>query len=277
MPKSQYDRYSLTENQLKKILIRVDYSGVTTIDNWIESIKADFTKQYFDRYIKRIRNNATMDFSNLEEISRTLSVPISEIVKEPIHTFSDSKFENLEDKVTLDITSLSLALSIECVHYQCIDPYIKFISELIKNLLASDSYIQIKRIGVRKIGGCEFEDMDSVYNVYEKNVVFCNLIDEADIEMANREYTDRFLKKEEQIKVNYTRLCRNIKVKGTDKIQVILDMDGYVDEELINQNGYQFPKDIRTVLFDKINNYLFELFKNSVTFDYLERHGHIKQ
>ena len=276
MPKSQYDRYSLKENQLKKILIRVDYSGVTTIDNWIESIKADFTKPYFDRYVKRIRNNATMDFSNLEEIARTLSIPISEIIKEPIHTFSDSKFKDQEDKVVLDITSLYSALSIECIHYKCINPYIEFVSKLIENLLASDSYIQIKRIGIRKIGGCEFEDMNTVYNVYEKDVVFCNLIDEADIEMANREYTDRFFKKEEQIKVNYTRLCRNIKIKGTDKTQVILDMDGYVDEELINQNSYQFPRDIHTVLFDKINNYLFELFKSSVTLNYLERHGHIE-
>lgn len=27
MQKSEYDRYSLEENQLKKVLIRIDYSG----------------------------------------------------------------------------------------------------------------------------------------------------------------------------------------------------------------------------------------------------------
>ena len=276
MSKSLYNRYSLKENQLKKILIRVDYSGVTTIDNWVESIKSGFIKPYFASYIKKIRNNATMDFSNLEEISRTLSIPISEIIKEPIHAFSDSKFEGCEDKVALDITSLSLTLSINCVHYKNIDPYVKFMIQLIQKLLDSDSYIQIKRIGLRKIGGCEFVDMDAVYKVYEKDVVFCRLIGEEDIEMANREYTDRFLRKKEQIKVNYSRLCRNIRIKGEDKIQVILDMDGYVDDELIVQNKYQIPQDMESVLFDKINSYLFELFKNSVTFDYLKSHGHIE-
>ena len=190
MPKSDYDRYSLQENQLKKILIRVDYSGVTQIENWVENIKTSFIKNIFGNYFKRINNNATLDLSNLTEIAKKQSIPISEIIKEPVHTFTESKFSDREDIVTLDITSLYLILSIECVRYKSIDPYIELISQLIENLLSSDSFIQIKRIGIRKIGGHEFDTLEEVYQVYEKDIVFCNLIENDDINMINREYTN---------------------------------------------------------------------------------------
>lgn len=275
MPKSDYDRYSLQENQLKKILIRVDYSGVTQIENWVENIKTSFIKNKFGNYFKRINNNATLDLSNLTEIAKKQSIPISEIIKEPVHTFTESKFSDREDIVTLDITSLYFILSIECVRYKSIDPYIELISQLIENLLSSDSFIQIKRIGIRKIGGHEFDTLEEVYQVYEKDIVFCNLIENDDINMINREYTDRFFKTKEQIKINYSRLCRNIKIKDKNKIQVILDMDGYIDDFIITKNNYKFPEETKNILADKINNYLFELFKSSVTLKYLEHYGKI--
>ena len=69
---------------------------------------------------------------------------------------------------------------------------------------------------------------------------------------------------------------RMIEAGKNENIQVILDMDGYIDEYLIDQNSYKFPQDIETVMKNKINDYLFELFKDSVTVKYLENHGHIQ-
>lgn len=273
MPKSQYNRYSLEENQLKKVLIRIDYSGVTTIEKWVEVIKSSFIKDYFDKYFKSIHNNAKIDLSRIEDPPQ--SIPISEIIKEPIHTFTDSKFRDREDKIQLDITEFYLALTIDCKKCKNIDLYIEFISTLIKLLLDFDSYIQIKRIGIRKIGGAEFNSINEIYDTYEKESVFCKLIDKTDVKIADRKYTDRFLKGND-VKINYTRLCRVIKVSGNEKIQVILDMDGYIDEYLIDQNSYKFPQDIETIMKSKINDYLLELFQDSVTVKYLENHGHIQ-
>lgn len=275
MAKSKYDRYSLKENLLRKILIRIDYTGVTTIDNWIESIKTDFVKKYFDRYIRRLHNNARVDLSNLGDISKSLSIPISEIVREPIHTFTESKFAEREDKVQLDITSFYTIISIDCINYKNIDLYLTFTEELINNLLNSDTYIQIKRIGIRKIGGTEFNNREEIYKVYEENQFLCQLIDDHDIEIANREYTDRFLKKNPDVKINYSRLCRSVNIQGETKMQVILDIDGYIDDSIISKNGYQFPKDLHNVLSVNINDYLFELFKKSVQEEYLKKYGHI--
>ena len=276
MAKYEYDRYSLEENLLRKILIRVDYTGVTTIDSWIEKIKVDFIKDYFDRYIKHLNNNAKIDLSNLGDISKSLSIPVTEIVREPIHTFTESKFEDREDKMQLDITSFYTTVSIDCIKYKNIDIYIEFLVKLLTSLLESDTYIQIKRIGIRKIGGTEFDSKDAIYDVFEEDQFFCKLIDNCDkIKIANREYTDRFIRENPDVKINYTRLFRAVNIKGENKIQVILDMDGYIDEYIISKNNYQFPRDLKPSLTDNINNYLFELFKNSVQENYLKKHGHI--
>ena len=276
MAKSEYNRYSLNENLLRKILIRIDYTGVTSIDNWIESIKIDFIKDYFDRYIRRLHNNARVDLSNLGDISKSLSIPITEIVREPIHTFTESRFPEREDKVQLDITSFYTVVSIDCINYKNIDLYLEFTTKLITGLLSSDTYIQIKRIGIRKIGGTEFDNNEEIYKVYEENQFLCQLIDDHDIEIANREYTDRFLKKDPDVKINYSRLCRVVNIQGKPKMQVILDIDGYVDDSIILKNHYRFPDNLNSVLSININNYLFELFKKSVQEEYLKKHGHIE-
>ena len=52
-------------------------------------------------------------------------------------------------------------------------------------------------------------------------------------------------------------------------------MDGYIDDFIITKNNYKFPEETKNILADKINNYLFELFKSSVTLKYLEHYGKI--
>lgn len=274
MQKSEFNRYSLKENQLKKVLIRIDYSGVTLIDKWVDEIKTSFIKKYFAQYFKRIHNNAQIDLSNIEDIAESLSIPISELVREPIHSFTEGLFPNQENQVQLDITGFYTTLSIDCIHYNNLDIYIDFITELITLLLQSDNFIQIKRVGIRKIGGAEFDTLEDIYNTYEKETVFCQLVDKKGVTIVSREYTDRFLKNEE-VKVNYTRLCRNIRINGKDRIQVILDMDGYVDQFLIADKQYKFPEQLHEILSQQINDYLFELFKDSVTEKYLNNYGHI--
>ena len=71
-------------------------------------------------------------------------------------------------------------------------------------------------------------------------------------------------------------MCRVINIQGKPKIQVILDIDGYVDDSIISKNHYQFPDNLNSVLSTNINDYLFELFKKSVQEEYLKWHGHIE-
>lgn len=94
--------------------------------------------------------------------------------------------------------------------------------------------------------------------------------------MINIEHIDRFFEKDKGIKVNFSRRFRTIDDKKEGGVfQALLDLDGYVDSEIITQLQILFPTSFSKTV-RSINDYLFELFKISVTEQYLSNHGEIK-
>lgn len=266
MSKANYNRNCLTENLLRKVLLRVDYAGVTDIIPWIDSIKKDFTIKYFGNYSRVQNNNINITITNPNEVA-----PVSEMTKELIHRFSDSKFKGLKDSVQLDISNFYTTLLIDCKEYQNIDPYVDFLVDLLSLLLEYDSYIKIKRIGIRKWSGDIFPTEQEIFKVYEKKIL--NQYEYQGISMISQTYTDQFFRQSPDVKINNTRLYGKIVMDQQEQVQVLLDMDGYVDEQIINKNQYDFPRQLKDILMGNINDYLFELFKDSVQETYLHKHG----
>lgn len=92
--------------------------------------------------------------------------------------------------------------------------------------------------------------------------------------LIDREYHDRIIKSDGTVKVNFSRRCRAIPAdNGSVVYQALLDIDGYVDNGIIQNKGYKFPGDFENVLKEKINDYLFDLYKLSVTEQYLSNNG----
>ena len=64
-------------------------------------------------------------------------------------------------------------------------------------------------------------------------------------------------------------MCREVVDTNQNILyQVLMDIDGYVDNEIIMQEKLQLPESIKGVM-EKINNCLFKLFKYSVNKDFL--------
>lgn len=64
-------------------------------------------------------------------------------------------------------------------------------------------------------------------------------------------------------------MCREVVDTNQNTLyQVLMDIDGYVDYEIIMQEKLQFPESIEEVM-KRINNCLFKLFKYSVNKDFL--------
>lgn len=64
-------------------------------------------------------------------------------------------------------------------------------------------------------------------------------------------------------------MCREVVDTSQNTLyQVLMDIDGYVDNEIIMQEKLQFPESIEEVM-KNINNCLFKLFKYSVNKDFL--------
>lgn len=275
-----FSRYTMRANMLRKVLIRIDYDGVTDINEWIKLFKEnDELSSYFQKYTKGVQNQATISLSNMEEIAESRSIPLSTFQSEPLHRFSDAVFKDedgiqRDDKIVMDVTSLFLTFSIDCVNYKNMDVYISFLNDYIKAFLENDKYIVIQRIGVRKLGGDVFKSLDDFSETFEESV-FATL-DVANLNggLIDREYVDRIIKNDETVKVNFARRCRAIKTDdGKTVYQALLDIDGYVDKGLIEKNQYRFPELFEKVVKNQINDYLFELYNLSVTEQYLKDNG----
>ena len=275
-----FSRYTMRANMLRKVLIRIDYDGVTNIDDWIKLFKENGKlSSCFQKYNKGVQNQATVTLSNMEEIAASRSIPLSTFQSEPLHRFSDAVFKDedgtqREDKIVMDVSSLFLTFSIDCVNYKNMDVYISFLSNYIKAFLENDKYIVIQRIGVRKLGGDVFKSLEEFSETFENSVFATPNVANLDGQLMDREYVDRIIKNDSSVKVNFIRRCRALNTHEGDTIyQALLDIDGYVDRVVIEMNKYKFPDDFESVVKSKINDYLFELYKLSVTEQYLKDNG----
>ena len=270
-------RYFLKKNLLKSVLIRVDFSGVSGLDRWVDENK-EFMHTAFAEYNRGVNNNARLDLSNMEEVAKTLSIPVGEIKKETQHIYTscrlyhgDNQENVVEDKVKMTITSYFMTFYILCNNYKNIDTYLKFLSDFFARFVTISDYMKIRRIGIRKIGGKPFESLEKAYQVYKPEFFFGNNVANS-FHVLQREYKDCYIVPDETLKVNYTRIYREQNTDEGVKFAFILDTDGYVDEYTIRKNQYNLPAQIGKIL-TTINNHLFEIFYLSVQKAYIENHG----
>lgn len=251
-------RHTLERNLLKNVLIRLDYSGIDDIQKAISN--NEHFGRHFGVYTRGKANNASLDLTNVDDIAKTLSIPVREIKSETVHTYSEWRGEQHDD-VKLSITSYYTTLNVACRDYKTIDEYLAFIKELIDMMYGIYSFMDIKRIGIRKLGGDTFDSIEQMFHVYKRELFFGQDIDQT-ARFLQREYTDRYAFADGSMKVNYSRNYRLRVVDGQDKCQAMLDIDGYVDESNISR--YDVKDDSMKVL-EFINTNIDAVFFYSVT------------
>lgn len=275
MNKDSFTRYSMRENMLKKVLIRVDYDGVTDINNWILQLKEDDAlSSCFKSYHMALQNKTSFDLSKMEEFADSNSIPLSKIKSEPLHKFFDSDFQNREDIIEMEVSNLFLVFTISCNNYKNLDPYIEYLSVYFDRFLDFDKYINLKRVGIRKVGGRVFDSLEEVGETFEEELYGLN-IKSIPKKKYDLEYVDRFFDEDRRVKVNFSRRCRAVDYEGKTKYQALLDLDGYVDSSIILHSKFVNPGYFKQLVVS-INDYLFELYKISVTEQYLNNHAKIK-
>ena len=116
MDKDKIDglRHTLERNLLKNVLIRLDYSGIDDIQKAISN-NEQFFGRHFGVYTRGKANNASLDLTNVDDIAKTLSIPVREIKSETVHTYSEWK-GGQHDDVKLSITSYYTTLNVACIY-----------------------------------------------------------------------------------------------------------------------------------------------------------------
>ena len=70
---------------LKRVIIRLDISGISDIKDWISKSERYIQEEYFEQFKNGFRNNFQVDITNPEDIAQSLSIPVSAIEKEPLY------------------------------------------------------------------------------------------------------------------------------------------------------------------------------------------------
>lgn len=151
MAKSEFTRSRIHDHYMKRIIIRLDYSGVRDGAKLVDLFDRKFPKAF--RESKDIFNNEfSIQLRNdeLKDISESIQVPINVIQKEKIVRYSGMK--NVACDVILDISQYYLCMTIQCNgNYDGLDKYIECFKGAITVFSDSIPYFQPKRLGLRKI------------------------------------------------------------------------------------------------------------------------------
>lgn len=266
MSKEKYTRDNFRSSLLKQIIIRVDYSSLTDLNGFIMKLKSlHLIKDTFSGYrlIKTNNINFQIDSKVFEE--RYIPLEVNETGN--IHRFFDCKIEPIQNTF-MDISPTFICITIQCnENYKIIDPYLDFITNVVVTLREYDSYVTLERLAIRKIDGNDYDNIKEVYNIFEEIVGFENVMDDEQSPLK-KSYTDSFISKAANIKVNLTRSLERF---SNGKIRYVLDIDGYVDSSLMSPDEIKSKEDVKYLLKNRINNELFELFKTNVTEYFLSK------
>lgn len=269
MSKEEYTRESVNASSLKRIVISLDFKGLTNIDGFIERLKVGICRKIFKLYSRIPFRGMKSPNNQLDILYYRLKLPLSEIKELVLHSFSSNINDNGGD-VKLEITRYTLALVISPdQNYKQIDPFIKIVNQLITELCSYDTYVEFSRISIEKYDAFLFESAQNLRQYLDETVVFSDKVQDK-LWNLQRQYEDRFLDEDTSSLVNYRRDLREVTTtKGKIMFQVILSFDIYKDEELINNSKISFLDNAEEILHC-LNDKSFELFKHSVTEKYLE-------
>lgn len=271
MDKKEIAREHLKKNIMHSIIFRIDYQGIIDINPFIGQFAKVFNDR-FKKYETTFHNRVDLSINSYEEISRSLSVPVKEIEQQIIHRFSENTFGN--DQLVFDISKYFTVLSINCINYQSIDPYLTFFSDFCNFIHKENPFLQIKRVGLRKIGTNLYENLSEVFEDFESKYLDFDFA-ENNFDSVKRELRD-VLQTSENISIEYKRGFEKGFLQKQDgtitpMYQVTLDFDGILKEkEIIDMKFNEKSKDILTLIN---NNYLFTLFKMSVTKKFLDKNS----
>ena len=278
MPKSKYDRYSLKNNLLKKVILRIDLEGATNMDSIVAEMKNSPIGSVFCRYQMRMRPN--MAINNVKS-----SAP-SEVTDGPYHVFSEYNLS--KDKVELSVSTNYICLTINCEEYKSIDPFKALISDVLSMILHSDHFIIAKRVGIRKISGYEVPVSDKgkdIFDVFEsrafQSYIFNSNVGnvlQSDCHVSYSETSDVFKVNipNHNVEVIYKRMIRHVFDPIEHRLlrQAILDLDAYTSDRFPYVIKEKFGESLDSVI-DAINSMLFELYKLSVTTEYLKNNANV--
>lgn len=275
MSKFDTRREDLVKNIMKNVIIRVDYQGIVDIFDSIKEFQERFNDK-FSSYITTTHNTLNITINDIEQISDSLSIPIGEVKKQTIHRFEKNKFGT--DEVTFDVTKYYSVLTVKCINYVNIDPYLDFFADYCDFIAEINPYVSAKRLGLRKIGSNIYTNPGQIFSDF--NARYFNLdFDDTGFSVLKNRYVDVLEKSDDSSIINYVRSYEkglymdetSGKPEPIDAFQIQLDFDAYFDDQKLTAINFKLT-DARGVLRKTNDEDLFPLFLMTVTDGFIQKY-----
>lgn len=266
MSKDKYTRQNVKSDIMEKVLIRVDYEGVSDIAQLIIKLKPKWLDS-FKSYQKVTNNNYNINVTDLALEKRTISIPDPE--RQVIHRFSGCKLGN--PNTYMDISErfayIDISAGANYIGTQC---FTEIMAKYIHELLKTDPFIRLTRVAIRKIDRVIVNHQTNTDDIIEQPIsqvyVTQNRVP------LKKHYSDIMMLTDVDSIVNIERDLSLIKDRNDIIVkQIILDMDIYKQgEKQIGISRETSMDSIKNVLESKLNDPLFGLYIESFKESYID-------
>lgn len=258
LTKDKIGRKDLNYSMLRRVIIRADFTSMLNTGRMVDILNIqEWFKDAFNNYSR-------LKYADTPQPQET--DPKEEWEPRFIRRFDDCKL-GPEKSITLDITNESVCMDIQCDDkYESIDPYLKLVADTLNLIIENDPYVKMRRLAIRKIDGDSFatsEEADRVFEYFDQRIT-----DLKKDSFWQRTYTDYFIYGKTGVKVNYSRTVK-ITPKEGELFVFILDIDTFLDADMI-ENVRPSGKELRDILFERLNEASFDLFKRGVKLEFLK-------
>lgn len=258
--KDKIERQRLKKPLLKRVIVRFDYTSIADMQMALNKV-VDYLKPpkgFFSTFDQMILADEPKQDGGTTVLGERKMEPI-------VYRFSGCTIEP-KQTVILDFTRNYICLDIRCNdQYELIDDYLKLMSNLMLILINNEDFVQLNRIGIRKIDGADeitLKEADEVFEYFSQHLNWSKKD-----QMLSQQYTDHMWCDDLSAFVIYNRIVRF--VPESRKFRFTMDIDCYKE---INQIERRPPKSwIETSLKD-MNLKLFALFKMGIKLEYFNKY-----
>ena len=261
--KDNITRASVKDQNMKVVIVRLDYSGVNDLNEVIKLFDKKFPKAFKSkRAVENREINLNFREVDFQTISDSLSIPINAIKRERFIRYEG--INNCNCDVTLDMSQFYLCLTIKCNNnYDGITEYIAPLKGAIKIFKDKIPYFSPKRLGIRKVRVESNQNISYFSSIFEPFVFPKLMFNIGQDSLMKSEYLDAITDISTGLRSNIKREISVTKDKNDSPMyRTTLDIDTYYHEDALEKGNINN-------LLNFANEKEFILYKQCMTQTYL--------
>ncbi|MBD5276832.1 MAG: hypothetical protein HDS30_04165 [Bacteroides sp.] len=270
--KEEIKREHFRSNDLKFLRIRVDFGGIPNIMDLVDAFKTVVANSFGEmhRYEKKLLSS----IDNTPELANLLDIDDAIIRNTFVHSFTIGRNdEDVPLSVTVNISEYSIVLELESSVYPGFEIFKQLIVGTYRGLCIVEPLVEIRRIGIVKTSAFWANNPKVIRDFVETTALPNPVVSES---RPRCTYLDRFFWEERQVNVSLKRdlvhgskLSEDGERTSVWQVSLLYDVSRAYPRE---QEKLKFDANNIEKVLNEMNDAHFELFKRSMTLDYMKMH-----